>query len=52
MFCQFQVYHKVIKLYVHAYLFFLDFFILLITEYSSLCYIVGLCWLSIILSRF
>ena len=49
MLCCFQVYSKVIKLYL--YIFFQTFFpykLLQNVEYSSLCYTIGPCWLSIL----
>ena len=49
MFCYFQVYRKVIQLYIKTYFFFKFYFMLLQNiEYSSLYYTVGNCWLSIL----
>ena len=48
----FQVYNKVIQLYIYMYLFFFRFSshlgLLHNVEQSSLCYTVGPCWLSIL----
>ena len=45
----FQVYNKVILLYIEKYLLFFKFFPYLgKIEQTSLCYTVGPCWLSVI----
>ena len=50
MLCYFQVYSRAIQLYIHMYFFQILFPYRLLQniEYSSLCCIVGLCWLSIL----
>ena len=51
MLCSFQVYNKVIQLYIHMYFFFQIFFpcrLLQNIEYTSLYYTVGPFWLSIL----
>ena len=52
MLCQFQVYSRVIQLYIYMYIFFFQILfpyrLLQNIEYSSLCYTVGPCWLSIL----
>ena len=49
--CQFQVYHKMIQLFIYLYLFFFKVFSHLgyyrILKQSSLYYTVGPCWLSV-----
>ena len=49
MLCQFQVYSKVTQLYIYTLLFQIPFPFRLLQniEQSSLCYIVGPCWLSV-----
>ena len=51
MLCSLQVYNKVIQLYIYVYILFRTLFhyrLLQDIEYSSLCYAVSPCWLSIL----